>query len=49
MPGSVPRMIMQGRVIKVGEPVEQNLIFSGIKDGNLLFTDQNGAVYTRRY
>ena len=49
MPGTVPRMIMQGRVIKVGEAVEQNLKFSGIKDGNLVFTDEFGAVYTRRY
>ncbi len=49
MPGSVPRIIMQGRVIKVGETVERNLIFSGIKSGNLLFTDENGAVYNRHY
>jgi hypothetical protein len=40
---------MQGRVIKVGETVERNLIFSGIKSGNLLFTDENGAVYNRHY
>jgi hypothetical protein len=49
MPGQQPRIVLQGRVIAAGQPIDGTLVFSGIKDDRLLFTDTEGAVYARRY
>ncbi len=49
MPGQQPRIMLQGRVVAVGQPIDENVVFSGIKADRLLFTDTEGAVYTRRY
>lgn len=49
MPGEQPRIMFQGRVIGVGQPVDGNIIFAGIKSERLVFTDADGAVYLRRY
>jgi hypothetical protein len=49
MPGQQPRIILQGRVVNVGQPVDGTIIFSGIKADRLLFTDEEGATYLRRY
>ncbi len=49
MPGQQPRIILQGRVVNVGQPVDGTIIFSGIKADRLIFTDEEGATYLRRY
>lgn len=49
MPGDQPRIMLQGRVVGVGQPVDTDLTFSGLKGDRLLFTDRDGGVYTRRY
>lgn len=49
MPGQQPRIILQGRVVNVGQPVDGTIIFSGIKADRLVFTDEEGATYLRRY
>lgn len=49
MPGDPPRIMLAGKVIRAGDIAEGELIFSGIADGQLRFTDSKGAVYTRRY
>jgi hypothetical protein len=49
MPGQQPRIMLQGRVVSVGQPVDGTIIFSGIKSERLVFTDEEGITYLRRY
>lgn len=49
MPGDPPRIMLAGRVVLAGQPIEGGLVFAGIADGFLRFTDANGVVYTRHY
>lgn len=49
LPGESPRLMHQGRIVAVGEPVEGELVFRGVQDGKLVFQDRRGAVYLRRY
>jgi hypothetical protein len=50
MPGQPPRIMLQGRVVAGGQPIDGTLlVFIGIKGDRLIFTDADGAVYTRRY
>jgi hypothetical protein len=41
--------MVAGKVIRQGQIVEGELVFTQIVDGLLFFTDSRGAVYTRRY
>ncbi len=49
LPGERPRLMYRGRIVAIGEPVAENLVFAGVRDGLLLFTDARGASYSRRY
>lgn len=49
MPGEPPRVVVSGKVVRVGQTVDADLTFAGISEGQLVFTDTRGAVYTRRY
>jgi hypothetical protein len=49
MPGQQPRIMLQGRVIEIGQPIDGTIVFSGIRADHLFFTDTVGVVYTRRY
>jgi hypothetical protein len=49
LPGAQPRLMHKGRIVQVGEPIEGELVFAGLQDGQLMFTDRRGAVYLRRY
>jgi hypothetical protein len=47
--GERPRLILQGRLVGIGEPVAPGLIFTGLRNQHVLITDANGAVYERKY
>lgn len=49
MPGDPVRIMLAGRVVRAGQSIDGGLTFRGISDGQLQFTDANGALYTRRY
>ncbi len=49
MPGPRPRVVHLGRVIGVGDKVEDDLVFAGMEEGMLVFKDGAGTVYRRRY
>lgn len=49
MPGDPARIMLAGRVVRAGDAIEDGLVFSGVADGQLRFTDANGVIYTRRY
>jgi len=49
LPGEIPRLMHKGRIIPVGQPITDDLVFTGIRDGLLVFTDARGATYVRRY
>lgn len=49
LPGDPARIMLGGRVVRAGDAIEGGLVFSGVADGQLRFTDANGMVYTRRY
>lgn len=49
MPGDPPRIMLSGRVVRVGQIVDGELTFAGIADSQLRFTDAKGVVYTRYY
>jgi|GEM_PF-6845027 hypothetical protein len=48
-PGDPPRIMLAGRIVRAGQAIDGGLVFTGIADGMLQFTDANGVVYTRRY
>ncbi|MCU0792854.1 MAG: hypothetical protein MUE42_08405 [Opitutaceae bacterium] len=47
--GERPRLLLQGRLVGLGETVAPGLIFSGLRDHHVLITDTRGAVYERKY
>jgi len=47
--GTPARIVVNNRIIRVGEAVDDQLTFIGISKGNLFFMDQNSATYCRRY
>jgi hypothetical protein len=49
LPGTTPRVLLEGRIVQAGEVVQGELTFTGVQDGVLVFTDARGALYTRRY
>lgn len=49
MPGDPARIMLAGKIVRAGETVGEGLVFSGLADGQLRFTDTQGAVYTRYY
>jgi hypothetical protein len=49
MPGERPRLMFQGRVVGVGQRVEGDIVFAGIQGEWLVFNDNRGAIYQRRY
>lgn len=49
MPGDPPRVVIGGRILRQGQALDDDLTFTGVANGQLLFTDSRGAVYTRRY
>lgn len=49
LPGERARLSYKGRIINVGEVIDHDLVFAGIRDGRLVFLDARGATYTRRY
>ena len=49
MPGPRPRIVHLGRVIGVGDKVEDDLVFAGMEEGMLIFKDGAGTVYRRRH
>ena len=49
LPGEKPRLMYKGRIVNVGETVENDLVFAGIREGRLVFIDSRGAPYSRRY
>ena len=48
-PGDPAKIMVGGRVVRAGQPLDGGLTFVGIVDGQLHFTDAAGALYTRRY
>lgn len=49
MPGTRPRIVHLGRVIGVGDKVDEDLVFAGMEEGMLVFKDEAGTLYRRRY
>jgi pyruvate/2-oxoglutarate dehydrogenase complex dihydrolipoamide acyltransferase (E2) component len=49
IPGNPTRIMLSGRVVRAGDVAEGELVFVGIADGMLQFSDSRGALYTRRY
>lgn len=49
LPGERPRLMYEGRIIAVGDTVSGELTFAGIHEGRVIFRDQRGALYARRY
>lgn len=51
MNGRSPRVLINGRLIRVGDVVDNQLqiVFVGIKDGQLVFKDPTGATVSRQY
>lgn len=49
MPGDPARIMLAGRVVRAGDAIDGGLVFSGVAEGQLRFTDANGVLYTRRY
>jgi hypothetical protein len=48
MPGEPPRIMVHGRIFRLGETVENGIVFTGIQNGELIFTDTDGAMHKRR-
>ena len=49
LPGERPRLMYAGRIVAIGESVAPGLVFSGVRERNLLFTDTRGVVHERAY
>ncbi len=49
MPGDPPRIVIAGRIIRQGQALDADLTFSNVSDGQIIFTDARGAIYSRRY
>jgi hypothetical protein len=47
--GENPRMIFEGRIIHIGDPVNDELTFAGVVGDEILFRDSVGSVYRRKY
>jgi hypothetical protein len=47
--GNPPRIMLGSKVVRVGELAEGELVFAGMVEDQLKFTDARGAVYLRRY
>jgi hypothetical protein len=49
MPGDPHRIVIAGRIIRQGQPLDADLTFANISNGQIVFNDARGAVYSRRY
>ncbi len=49
LPGDSPRIMANGRIYHVGDIVLPEISFAGTDAGQLVFTDQSGNRFTRRY
>ena len=49
MPGEPPRIVIAGRIIRPGQALDADLTFSTVSNGQIVFTDSRGAIYSRRY
>lgn len=49
MPGARPRVVYKGRVIEMGDHIDDDLIFGGLQNDQLIFKDAAGEIYLRRY
>jgi hypothetical protein len=49
LPGTSPRIVFKGRILRIGDAMDSELVFTGLEGQEVLFKDTDGSIYRRRY